>query len=117
MPDKYPFLSRSPEWTKDAVKQAEGAYEQAKAKSLEERGRDLNDAEKQELLLAAFEVAEEDRAKQAALYAPRTPAPAAAKKPTPRTVDNSMRAAVTKVNPSRKGATLEELKRERRTRS
>ncbi len=118
LPAQFPYLSRSGDWVRDALKEADKTYEVANAKCREDNGRDMNDGEKNALLRAALEVAEEDHAKRAKLYGAADPAPApATKKPTPRTVDNTMRAAVTKVTPARKGATLEELKRERRTRT
>jgi outer membrane murein-binding lipoprotein Lpp len=119
LPAQFPYLSRSADWVREALKSADETYVTANAKCREDNGRDMNDGEKNALLRAALEVAEEDHAKRAKLYgaAEPAPAPAATKKPTPRTVDNTMRAAVTKVTPARKGATLEELKRERRTRS
>ena len=116
--EQFPFLSRSGDWVRDALKQADATYEVANAKCVEDNGRPMNDAEKNALLRAALEVAEEDHAKRAKLYAPpEAAAPAPKTKPTPRTVDNSMRAAVTKAAVSKKGATLEELKKERRQRA
>jgi outer membrane murein-binding lipoprotein Lpp len=118
LPTQFPYLSRSADWVRDALKSADETYVTANAKCREDNGRDMNDGEKNALLRAALEVAEEDHAKRAKLYGPpEAPAAPTTKKPTPRTVDNTMRAAVTKVTPARKGATLEELKRERRTRS
>lgn len=118
IPDQFPFLSRSADWVRDALKGADDAYSVANAKCREDNGRDMNDAEKNRLLRAALEVAEEDHAKRAKLYA--TPEPAkkdAPKKPTPRTVDNTMRPGVTSIKPTRGKATLEQLKAERRGRA
>jgi hypothetical protein len=116
--DQFPYLSRSGDWVREALKGADSAYEQAKALSMAEKGRDLNDAEKNNLLRAALEVAEEDRAKLAKLYgAPETEKEPPAKKSAPRTIDRSMRGNVTTILPKKKNATIEELKRERRARS
>lgn len=115
--DQFPYLSRSDAWVREALKGADDAYAAANAKCRDDNGRDMNDGEKNALLRAALEVAEEDRAAQAKLYAPPEavkPKPGA--KPTPRTIDRTMRGNVTAVLPKKKSATLEELKKERRAR-
>lgn len=118
--EQFPYLSRSPEWVREALKGADEAYPKALAKKREDSGdakADLDDGEKNALIRAALEVAEEDHKGRAKLYATPEAAPAPKAKPQPRTVDNSMRAAVTKVAPHKKSMTLEELKKERRARS
>lgn len=118
IPEQFPFLSRSADWVRDALKGADDAFPAANAKCREDNGRDMNDAEKNALLRAALEVAEEDHAKRAKLYAPpEAKKPEPSKKPAPRTVDNTMRSSVTAVKPSRGKATLEQLKAERRGRA
>jgi hypothetical protein len=115
---RFPFLSRSPAWVRDALKGADEAFVTANALCLKDRGRHMNNEERNNLLRVALETAEEEHAERAKLYAPsEAPPPAAAPKPTPRTIDRSMRGSVTKMLPHKKSATLEELKRERRQRS
>lgn len=135
--EQFPYLSRNPEWVKESLQRADKVYEVAKEKSVKEKGRDLNNTEKNALLRAALEVSEEEHVERAKMYgapaakkkdpptaasAARKPVPARkvvdnTKKPTPRTVDNTMRGNVTSIIPKKKTATLEELKRERRMRS
>jgi hypothetical protein len=108
-PDKFPFLSRNPEWVKETLSGAEEAYETIKSKL----GRDLNDAEKQKLLNTALAEGEETHAKRAKLYGATSPAkPTTTPAPSP-TITGAVRGNLTP-STTKKPATLEELKALRR---
>jgi hypothetical protein len=111
---RFPYLSRSPEWVREALKGADEAFVSANALCLKDRGRHMNGEERNRLLQVALETAEEDHAKRAKLYGAAEPAPEPKPKPSPRTIDRTMRGSVVKSLPHKKSATLEELKRERR---
>lgn len=111
---RFPYLSRSPDWVREALKGADEAFISANALCLKDRGRHMNGEERNRLLQVALETAEEDHAKRAKLYGAAEPAPESKPKPSPRTIDRTMRGSVVKSLPHKKSATLEELKRERR---
>lgn len=125
VPDQFPYLSRSPDWARDALNKVDqreapdkpSAYEMAEAHSMETNGRPMNDAEKNALIRAALEVAEEDHGKRAKLYAAPEPEKKAPKPATPRTIDRTMRTSVAAVRATKGKATLEQLKAERRGRA
>ena len=117
LPEQFPFLSRSADWVRDALKGADEAYVAANAKCREDNGRDMNDAEKNALLRAALEVAEEDHGKRAKLYAAPEPEKSTPKPATPRTIDRTMRTSVAAVRATKAKATVEQLKAERRGRA
>lgn len=120
--EAFPFLSTSKDFVVEALKGADEAYPLLK----EKLGRDLTPTEKNNLLKASLEEAEEQHAQRAKLYAKATkkkdpPAAAAATATddedapaaTPRTIDASVRSNVTSLRPRGK-KTLEEIKQERR---
>lgn len=123
--DKFPFLSKSAKFVKEALDGADEAYPLA----VKHLGRELTGEEKNNLLRAALEEAEEQHAARAKLYGvvPRkpkkpaepaapaavAPAPPAAGTETPTTADAGMRGNVQVVKPRGK-RTLAEIKAERR---
>jgi hypothetical protein len=120
---QFVYLARNPEWVREALAKVDkpqepgkpSTYDLAEAHSQKTNGRAMNDEEKNALIRAALEVAEEDHASRAKLYgAPESAKTTPAPKPAPRTIDRTMRGNVTKIVPHKKSATLEELKRERR---
>lgn len=116
--DAFPFLSTSKDFVIEALKGADEAYPLL----VEKLGRPLTDTEKNNLLKASLEEAEEQHAARHVLYQkaskkkdPPTdtkkddePAAAAA----PRTIDSSVRGNITTLRPKEK-KTLEQIKAER----
>ena len=111
--DRFPFLSKSPDFVREALNGADEAYPLL----VKKLGRDLNDDERNGLLRAALEEAETQHAGRAKLYATATdrykkpeepPAPA----PSP-TVTSDVRGNVVSHKPRVK-KTFEQVKAERR---
>lgn len=118
--ETFPFLSTSKEFVVEALKGADEAYPLL----VEKLGRPLSDGEKNNLIKASLEEAEEQHAARAKLYQKATKKrdpPAAAATETedepaaasPRTIDSSVRGNVTTLRPKEK-KTLEQIKAERR---
>lgn len=130
--ETFPYLSQSADFVKEALKEADAAYDIIIANKREEaeaRGKDpkavrLTDEEKNNLLRAALEEGEAQHAARAKLYAKAVKKPAAVKvaagkdadeeaDKAPTTIDSSVRGNVTRLQPRTK-KTLEEIKQERR---
>lgn len=118
--EAFPFLSTSKDFVVEALKGADEAYPLL----VEKLGRPLTDAEKNNLIKASLEEAEEQHSQRHKLYQKATkkkdpPAAAAATETedepaaAPRTIDSGMRGNVTALRPKEK-KTLDQIKAERR---